>query len=98
MAAALTADNVIPVMLVELDFLSGFVRVHSAVGNITFEGNTYVGTGQLGTISTIEESTELQAYGLRLQLTGIPNTLISTALTEHYQGRAARIWAGAMDS
>lgn len=96
MLAALAAENVRPIMFVALDFSGGMVRLHSGVGSMIFGGNTYVGTGQLGKISTIEEATELQAYGLKLELSGIPNTLINTALSEHYQGRSANIWLGAL--
>lgn len=95
---ALAAENVIPVMFAELNFVSGFLRVHTAVGNYTVEGNTYTGVGTLGKIETIEESSELQAYGLRLTLTGIPNTLVGTALAENYQGRAVRVLVGVLDA
>lgn len=95
---ALASENVIPVLFVEMDFASGFLRVHSAVGTYVVEGNNYTGVGTLGQVETIEESTELQAYGLRLGLAGIPNTLIGTALTENYQGRAVRVLVGALDA
>ena len=98
MASALTSENVIPVMFVEMDFSSGFLRVNSAVSMYEVEGNNYAGVGTLGKIDPIDESTELQAYGLQLSLSGIPNTLIGTALTEHYQGRALRVLVGALDA
>jgi hypothetical protein len=96
-STALAAENVTPVMFAELDFASGFLRVHTGVGTLTLEGNAYTGVGTLGQVETIEESTELQAYGLRLGLSGIPNTLVGTALTENYQGRALRVFVGALD-
>lgn len=96
--AALAAENVIPVLAAELDFSSGFLRVHSGIGSLLVEGNTYTGVGTLGKVETIEESTELQAYGLRLSLSGIPNTLIGTAFAEHYQGRAVRIFVAVLDA
>ena len=63
---ALAASNVIPIKLVELDFASGFVRVHSGVGTIVHEGNNYSGIGQLGAIDAIHETAELQSSGIRL--------------------------------
>ncbi len=97
-ANALAAENVTPVLFAEMDFASGFLRVHSAVGSYTVEGNTYTGVGTLGQVETVEESGELQAYGLRLGLSGVPNTLIGTALTEDYQGRALRVLIGVLDA
>lgn len=96
--AALTAANATPILAAELDFASGFLRVHTGTGTLTIAGNAYTGIGTLGQVDTVEESTELQAYGLKLSLSGIPNTLIGTALTEHYQGRACRVYVGALDA
>lgn len=98
MTSALEAANVIPVMMTLLDFSSGYVSVHSAVGSITWGVHTYVGIGTLGEIEEIEESSELQAYGVRLKLRGIPNNVISIALNESYQGRDAKIWVGALSA
>lgn len=96
-ADALAADVVRPVFLVELDFSSGFVRLHSGVGDIQHEGNTYSGAGNLGSISEVREGASLQADGVQLALSGIPSTMVSTAMDEHYQGRDVRLWTGFLD-
>ena len=93
---AFNAENVIPVLFVEMDFSSGFLRLNSAVSTYVVEGNNYYGVGLLGKVDKIEESTELQAYGLKLSLSGVPNTLIGTALTENYQGRTVRLFVGTL--
>ncbi len=97
-ANALAAENATPVLFTELDFASGFLRMHTGVGTMTVEGNSYTGVGTLGQVETIEESAELQAYGLRLGLSGVPNTLVGTALTEDYQGRAVRVFVGVLNA
>ena len=97
MTTALEASNVVPVMMTLLDFASGYVSVHSAVGSIVWGSNTYVGVGTLGEVETIDEGSELQAYGVRMRLRGIPNNVISIALNESYQGRDAKIWLAALD-
>jgi hypothetical protein len=94
---ALAAQNVIVIKLVELDFVSGFVRVHSAVGTIIHEGNSYLGVGQLGAVDAVHETADLQSTGIRLSLSGVPNILISVALNEVYQGRRVKIWDGLLD-
>lgn len=96
LTTALDAPNIIPVMFASLDFASGLVNVHSAVGSISFSSLTFLGLGTLGSVRQIEEGSELQAYGVEMRLRGIPNNLISSALTEHYQGRSAKIWMGAL--
>jgi len=96
--SALSAENVITIMLVELDFSSGFLRLHTGVGDVVMSGNTFQGVGRLGDIEAINESLEIKASGLRLTLSGVPSDQISIALNENYQGRACRVWIGALDT
>ena len=48
-----------PVLFVELDYLAAFVRVWSGIGDITWDGKTWNGTGDLGFVSPVEEIAEL---------------------------------------
>lgn len=95
---AIDSENIIPVWLAELDFPSGFVRLNTGPSEITFGGNAYQGAGQLAGVSPILETEDLQASGLDLTLSGIPNDKIAIALAEQYQGRAAKLWLAFLDS
>lgn len=98
MVTAITAKTVTPVLLAYFDFSSGAVRVWSGIGDIVWGGNTYSGVGNFGGVSDIAETQDNSAQGAMFTLNGIPSSLIYTALTEHYQGRAAKLWLGVMDS
>ena len=64
-------------------------------GTLTLaDGTTWVGLGQLLSISSIEETSEMSVKGASITLSGIPSNLIALALTEPYQGREARIYFG----
>ncbi len=91
-------DVVRPIILIELDFPSGFTRLWNGIGNLTFDGDTYNGAADLGTISGVEETEELRATGITMALSGIPSDMLSLALTEEYQGRSAKVWIGFMDA
>ncbi len=78
----------------ELDFVSGFVRVHDGIGSLTFSGNTYTGLGQFGSVELVEESTELVARGVRCRLSGVEPSYITTTMTENYQNREATFYLG----
>jgi hypothetical protein len=97
MEAAVVADVVRPVYAVELDFGSGWVRANSTPYTLTINGSSSLGIGTFGGIAPIEETGELSAYQMALQLYGVPRDLIGIALAEHYQGRTARIFFGAMN-
>jgi hypothetical protein len=86
-----------PFMAVEIEFDSGTSRAWSGYGTITLDGNQYYGTGTLGSISAVSESTENKAAGISISLSGIPDDLVALALSEQYQGNETRVYLGAMN-
>lgn len=96
--AASAADAIAPVLFLSLGFDSGPVRVHSWLGDITWGGNTYTGIGQLGSVTPVEEDSELTRTPLTLTLSGIPTSMLSVVLTEQYQGRTATLYLGYLNT
>lgn len=86
--------------LVQLDFASGAKRVFNGIGTLTFNGQTYLGLGEYGSIDSIGESTDLRpANPLTLQLSGVDATTVATAMDRtEYFGRSARIDVAFFDS
>lgn len=97
-STAAAAPVVRPVLFAELVFASGTVRMHSAVGTITWGSADWLGAGSLGRVDPVEEGADIAARGLRLQLSGIPAEHIAIALGEHYQGQPARLYVGFLDA
>ncbi len=91
-------SNQILINLVYLDFPSAPVRLHTAVGKISWQQHDWIGAGNLGSISSVSESLDLQPARVRLGLSGIPSELVRVALDEHYQGRSAKIWIALLDA
>ncbi len=87
-----------PLLLVEMDFASGIVYAHTGVGDFIWGGHTFKGVGLLGKIADWREGEQLQAYGITLELSGVDQTSVSISLTEHYQGRALKIWVAFLDA
>lgn len=96
-ATAAAARRVTMAVFVELDFASGYVRAHDGIGPITFGGNTYLGVGQFGGIEVAEEAVEVIAKPLKLKLSGVDSTLVSSTMTEVYQNRSVTVYLGFMD-
>lgn len=90
--AAHAAANVPTLILVELDFPSGFVRVNNSAVNFEWSGHTWLGLAELGSIDGVTEHSDLQMTGVSLTLTGIPPEMISRVLGEQYQGRSCQVW------
>jgi hypothetical protein len=81
-----------PITFVKLSFDSADVNFHSGLGDITWGGDTYTGTGRIGSISGIEESAELGRTPITMTLEGLPTTLLAAFLAEQYQGRTATVY------
>jgi hypothetical protein len=96
MAAAIAAKNVNVAIFCELDWPSAPVRVWSGIGSFTFDGKTFTGLGDLGSITPVQESSDGRANGLTVTLSGIPTDIVAATLDEYYQGRDANIWVGCL--
>jgi hypothetical protein len=92
--AAVSGTTLTPFIGVEMFFVSGTVRLWFGIGDLTIDGRTFTGAGALINISEVEETAQLQASGVTLTLSGIPTTLIATAISEPYQGRVCNIYFG----
>lgn len=92
-------DSVVrPFVFVDLNF-STPVYLWSGYGEITINTVEYIGAGELLGISVMEESQDLGAKGLELNLSGISGTeLLNKALTEEYQGKTVTVRLGLFDS
>ena len=94
----LAASELEPFFAIKLAFDSGDVRIWTGYTEITVASETYIGGGQLLSISAIEETVEIAARGVNLALNGINSSLVSVALTESYQGRTAQVYLGVISS
>lgn len=86
------------IVLVELDFADGAIRLCNAGYSFSWNGYNWLGMGTLGAIEAISEGSALQMYGCQLTLSGIPSELISEAFDISYQGRSATIWLAPLNS
>lgn len=95
---ALDDEVVKPFFAIDVDFSSGPLYVWSGYGNLDIDGKTYLGAGDLIQISSLAETTEMEAKGATITMTGIPSSFISRAQNEPYQGREVRVYFGMTDS
>jgi len=91
-------DELAPFVGVELSFDSGVLRFWNGYEDITVDGAQFIGSGNLMTISGVEESGEIAARGIEMSLSGISTEIISIALQENYQNRRVRVYVGTIDA
>ena len=92
--SVLQGDVVRPIILVELLFDSGAVRLWNGLTDLVYSGETYTGTGSLLSVSTIEDTADISARGVTISLSGISASNISLSLDEKYQNRTANVYFG----
>ena len=96
--SALSLPEVSVFYAIELFFDTATLRFWSGLGEITFNGDVYTGSGAMIQISSVDETIDVSARGATLTLSGLPSELLSLAIQEPYQGRKCNIYYGALDA
>ena len=92
---SLDEDVLYPFFAVELLFDGDqTLRLWTGYGTLVYQGQEWYGTGSFLQIDSVEETTEIAAKGASITLSGIPQEVLSLALSEPYQGRKANIYFG----
>ena len=90
-----------PFLLCELRLDEGTVFVCSLDKNISFSGGLYLGVGNFGKVSITRETSDSEASGLELELSGIPTDddpdYIIIAKDTNYHGRTVIVRFGFLD-
>jgi hypothetical protein len=93
----ITLGRVIPVTLADITLDTGVIRLNSTDRNFTWSGELWYGCGALGAVSSIQETSQLQASSIQLSLSGVTAEYIQTVMGEQYQGKQCRVWIGFLD-
>lgn len=97
MAQAFSAKYVSPALFVEIHFISEVVYTWSGNQPVTWNGHVWIGVGYLGSISTVEEGSTVEAKGIVISLSGIPADTLTDVLTDMQQGLPAIVYLGCFD-
>lgn len=95
--AALEAPLVRYVVFAELSFSTETVRLWSGLGDITALGEVWTGAGELFGAGPVNESDDLKATSLELELDGVKPEHLALAYATQYQGRPATVYVGFLD-
>jgi hypothetical protein len=97
-AAAVIAPSVQLALLAEFDFAGGPVRFWTGYGQQTWNGVVWTGSGELGGVSPISETTTVGAASMSFTLSGVPSDIIALALGDAYRGKACKLYLAIVDS
>lgn len=97
MLSAMATGNLRPLIFYEGEFSGGTVRLFTGYGSIEWDGHTWTGSGQMLTISAIQESSDLQAINFTVSLNGQLSSLLAIALGQVRRGKPGSVWLGLLD-
>ena len=93
--SALDDEVLRPFFAVEMLFdCDETLRLWTGIGTLVYDGNSWYGTGSILQVDSVEETSEVAVKGATLTLSGVPETVLSLALSEPYQGRVCNIYLG----
>ncbi len=81
-------------LFLKIAFRSETSYISTLPCNFTWGGSTWLGTGSMGKVSTIEEGIDVQARGITVSLSGIDPSLLSESLSDIKVGSGARLYLG----
>lgn len=77
------------------------VCVWTGVGELVYDGKTFLGVGDFGGVSKVSEHADGTLDAVSYTLSGVENEIIDTLISEmldaNIEGRAARLWLAAFD-
>jgi hypothetical protein len=98
MATELAAAQLRPLLFYEGEFASGFLRLWSGIGTITWNGQSWTGAGNLIAMSPITETADVRAVPMTCTLSAVPSAILSLVIGQARQGKPGKVWFGAMDA
>lgn len=72
------------------------LNLWTGYNTINIDGTTYVGSGDLLSVGAVDETADIRANGIKLTLSGLDSSIISSALTEDSQGKVVKIYFGVL--
>lgn len=91
--AQIAASFLHSVILVHMAFDTP-AYAHSGVGNIEFDGNTYLGVGTFGMLDEVIESEEINAKAFQMGLSGVDSDQLTVALDSGKYGDVITFYEG----
>jgi hypothetical protein len=83
--------------LVNVQFKNETLYTWNGLGPITWNGNTYTGVGDFGSVSSIPETSDVSAQNVTLTLGGIPATYLGEVIDNSQLFNTAQVWIACFD-
>lgn len=99
MAAEIVKAVVTPILLFEAVLADGStVRYWTGIGNLTWNSQTWVGTGALIGLGPVDETDDVQAQSASVTVNGVPSSMVSMFAQSLGNGKQGIVRLGMLNS
>jgi len=89
---ALNQPHVSALYALKLDLVSGISRIHSGLGPLVIDGETYYGVGSMGSVGPQKEQLSTSPTKLPVTLGGLDDSLLAEVMRERIVDRMAWLY------
>lgn len=93
-ASAITGSKLTVANAVDFEFggATGTIRFYTGIGTLILNGNEYIGTGNIGSITSYTEDNKLGVNNMTFTLSGVPAEVLAIALNEQCRNKPCRMY------
>ena len=92
----INSEYIKPALFVKASF-SSELRIWSGHGSAYINGTRYDGAGELLSVGTVQENSDLGTSGLTVSLSGCDNQIVNAMRDEEFQGNELIVYLGVLD-
>lgn len=94
----LSTGNVRPFYAISVAFKDSTLRLWTGLGDLFFDSATFIGSGNLLSISNINETADIRASGVKVSLSGLDSSILSSSISQDSEGGIVKIYFGVLET
>lgn len=83
-------------LLAEIEHPSGTAFFWTGVGKLVWNGNTFTGSGQLGTVTPISHTSDLTIQDIQFTMVGVDPTIVAE-LNDNVRNLSGQVWLACIE-
>tara|TARA_X000001388_G_scaffold73163_1_gene64581 strand:- start:4948 stop:5523 length:576 start_codon:yes stop_codon:yes gene_type:complete len=85
-----------PFYALSVAFKDSTLRLWTGIGDLFFDGNTFIGSGNLLSISNVNETADIRASGIKVSLSGLDSSILSSSISQDSEGGVVKLYFGVL--
>ena len=95
-STALNSSQLRPFYAIKINFSSGALLLSTTYSNLIIGGNTYIGSGNILTVSQVLETSDTKSAGIQINLNGLDASILSAGLSDNSSGAVVEVYFGVL--